>query len=638
MRFRFAYIFLLFILLGLLVLYMSGTKWIGKYIDTSPKILIAKNSQSYMAITLPVRPSVTQQFAGSELVKYLQQISGADFFITTHQNKTNHVILIERSNQLDKDSYTITVLNKDIVLSGGSDRAILYATYDFLHRLGCEWLAPQFSFYNGQAEYIPSKSTLFYNVHVVSEQPRFAYRKLDVEEGRSHNVENLKQLIEWMPKLRYNILMVPLDYGGSGRVQWDQWREQLTPELEKRDLMIEVGGHGYQNFLNAKMPAILNTNKGLTLFDQHPEWFGQDKNCEPSPAEHMVFNTSNQDAMQYFTNNIAAYISQHPEIDIFDFWPPDGARWAECVDFSVLGSSQDRQARLANQVDSVLKTIRPGLHLEIIAYARALLPPEKEALNKDILVDFCPINQSFEKQIYDPAASNNVDYVSAIRSWRKKFTGDIALYSYYRKYAWRSLPNIIPHYMQKDLQWYIKVPLQGICTYAEPGDWFTYELNHYVLGHLAWDPDCEMDTLIDQFCRIRFGSEWKMTKAVYTSLENIVRFVGSIPFTTLKSIEQIGSGERELKRREDDIRIAQENTSDSTVAANLSRLLLMVQYAYYDLQIQQACASLLSAHEIRKKVENMVSFLESNRDKGVFILSNKDNLAGFMKHYGLLFK
>jgi len=38
--------------------------------------------------------------------------------------------------------------------------------------------------------------------------------------------------------------------------------------------------------------------------------------------------------------------------------------------------------------------------------------------------------------------------------------------------------------MQKDLQWYAKLPVQGVSTYAEPGDWFTYELNHYVLA--AW--------------------------------------------------------------------------------------------------------------------------------------------------------
>ena len=57
--------------------------------------------------------------------------------------------------------------------------------------------------------------------------------------------ENLRQMVEWMPKVGYNILVCPLDYGGNGRVRWDQWRAELTPELKKRGIMIEVGGIGY---------------------------------------------------------------------------------------------------------------------------------------------------------------------------------------------------------------------------------------------------------------------------------------------------------------------------------------------------------------------------------------------------------
>ena len=73
-------------------------------------------------------------------------------------------------------------------------------------------------------------------------------------------------------------------------------------------------------------------------------------------------------------------------------------------------------------------------------------------------------------------------------AWHKVFDGDISIYSYYRKYAWDSLPVIIPHYMQKDLQWYAKVPVQGVSTYAEPeaeqqrwrlrGGWSSYPSTH----------------------------------------------------------------------------------------------------------------------------------------------------------------
>lgn len=594
-------------------------------------IVLAKNGEAKITVALPSEASVSQQFAADELVKYLHKISDADFLIDTGTTENSPKITLSVNTDLKTESYSITADGSDIFLTGGSNRAVLYAVYDFLHRLGCQWLSPKFSFYKGKAEFIPHKSSLIYDVsHNIQEQPVFAYRKLDVEEGRTHNTQNLLQLIDWMPKLRFNTLMVPLDYGGNGRVQWDKWRKELTPELKKRGLMIEVGGHGYQNFLNANMIVKSQTGEEVTLFQQHPDWFGKDKNCNPSPAEYLVFNTSDQDAVNYFMDNILNYIREHPEIDIFDFWPPDGAHWAECPAFSALGSSQDRQARLANQVDSAIKKIRPDMQLEIIAYARALLPPENVSLNEDILVDFCPIDQSFEKQINNPSAENNANYVHAIRSWRKNFSGNISLYSYYRKYAWRSLPNIIPHYMQRDMQWYAKVPLQGISIYSEPGDWGTYELNYYTLGHLAWNPNCYVDSLINQFYTIRFGSDWKAVKEIYTSLENIVRKYSSIPFTELKPAQQISKAEKELEKHINKVQNIMQKSSNES----LSRLLLMLKYAAYDLKIQERIAS-GNKREASEIIKDLVAFLENNRNKGVFVLSAKNNLSKYMKHYDI---
>jgi len=593
------------------------------------KILLAKNGKAVISIVLPKNPSVTQQFAASEAAKYLHQISKANFSIFSGQSIQQPSIFIKYNNKQKKEDYSISIVKRNIIVSGGSDRAILYAVYDFLQRLGCQWLAPDLSLYNGWAEYIPHTSELTYEAATnIYEHPQFTYRKLDVEEGRSHDERNLKQIIDWMPKLRFNILMIPLNYGGSGHVQWDKWRKELTPELKKRDLMIEVGGHGYQNFLNAAM-------EDKTLFKQHPDWFGKDKNCKPNPSEYLVFNTSNSDAVQYLIANVLQYIAQHPEINIFDFWPPDGARWAECAEVAALGSPLDRQARLVNQVDSAIKKIRPDLRLEMIAYQPVLLPPEKVRLNKNILVDFCPINQSFEKQIYDSGVVNNADYVTAIHSWRQHFSGDIGLYSYYRKYAWNSLPNVIPHYMQRDMQWYAKVPLQGICSYAEPGDWFTYELNHYVLGYLGWNPNVNVDSLISRFCHVRYGTAWKTARASYASLENIVPVYSSIPFTKLKQKEQIAQALAKINEQILAIQKAWQSSNDVVTSANLSRLLLMLQYIYSDLQIQKLRADNASKEIIQEKMKELLVFLQANKEKGVFILSEKKDLSWLMKHYGI---
>lgn len=589
------------------------------------KFLLAKNAKPYVVIRMPLHNTETLNFAAAELSQYLLRISGAVFSIVGYNN-SKPAILIQSDPSLDEEEYQILVQGHNIILSGGSGRAVLYAVYDFLQRLGCVWIAPELDFYKGSSEYVPKKSTLFYGAaQKVKEHPQLKYRKIDVEEGRTHNMDNLKQIIEWMPKARFNILMTPLDYGGGGRVRWDNWRKQLVPELKKRGLLIEVGGHGYQNFLNAGM-------EDSTIFRNHPGWFGKDKNCNPSPAEYRVFNTGDSGAVNYLISRILTYIKGHPEIDIFDFWPPDGAHWADCPEFKKLGSPVDRQALLVNQVDAAIKKIRPGLRLEMIAYQPVLMPPEKVQLNKNILVDFCPINQSFEKQIYDSGSANNYSYDQALKFWRHTFKGDIGLYSYYRKYAWHSLPNVIPHYIQKDMEWYSKLPLQGISTYAEPGDWFTYELNHYILGHTGWDSAINIDSLIDQYCILRYGRFHKTARDAYTVLENIVPHYCSIPFSTLKPTVQITQSKQRILnqiRALHQVRLK----CDGNIKENVSRLLLMMQYAYHDLEIQELISASGNTGRIEGKIKELSVFLGENKDKGLFIISTKDELTSLMNHY-----
>ena len=96
---------------------------------------------------------------------------------------------------------------------------------------------------------------------------------------------------------------------------------RLTPELQRRGIVVEVGGHGYQNFLNAEMPA---PEGGGTLFEQHPEYFGADQQGRRRKEHGRAPCTSNPDAVAYLTKNLLAYVQVRPEINIFDLWPPDG--------------------------------------------------------------------------------------------------------------------------------------------------------------------------------------------------------------------------------------------------------------------------------------------------------------------------
>jgi hypothetical protein len=524
------------------------------------------------------------------------------------------------------ERYRISLHHQRLSIEGGSGRALLYGVYDLLRRLGCRWPAPAFSFYHGSTTIIPRRDSLYVSISgTIDRAPVFAFRKLDVEEGRSHTSANLMKLVDWMAKAGFNTLQVPLNYGGAGRVEWDRWRTLLTPALEKRGLMIEVGGHGYQNFLNAGM-------EDSTLFIRHPSWFGRDKNCDPSPEEYEVFNTSDSGAVRYFIANIMAYLRSHPEIDIFDFWPPDGAHWDDCPGGDSMGTAEDRQARLANLVNAKIHEINPGIRLEIIAYAGALLPPDIVRLDPGILVDFCPIDQSYERQIYDSLSNQNRIYIKALNTWRKTFSGDIGLYSYYRKYAWHSLPNVIPHYIARDMKWYAGIPLQGISVYCEPGDWATYALNYYTLSRLAWNPDTNVDSLMGAFCHMLYGTQSETALLAYHALEHTVRRTGNIPFTTLKPPTELQDAQERLAKVNARLDSAIQASHGTSSIENLRKLGLAIDYAGQDLRIlefKQTDPALARQH-----IAAMVDFLTRHKDEGVFLLRTSDNLERYLRYYG----
>lgn len=601
--------------------------WMSPFARADEGVVLIDQGQARCNIVLPADAPEVAKFAASELAARLKQMTGADVPVVDTK-KTGTLAIDFQLRPWRDEAFETTVDDAGITLKAG-ERALLPATYALLESLGCRFLAPDFEFYDGHASLIPHQPTLAPSrMDAKTTKPRFTFRKLYVEEGRSHNEQNLRELIDWMPKGGFNTLVVPMDYQNHGKVKWDNWRAALTPELKKRRIIIEVGGHGYQNFMNAKTVA-----DGKTLFDVHPDWFGLDEKGKRDAAETRVFCTSNEQAFAFFQKQVEDYAKARPEIEIFDLWPPDGATWCECDQCRALGEPQDRQALLMNRMQNAFRAFG-GPRLEMIAYSKALLPPTRQMLDPSILVDFCPINQQFEKQINDDASERNKEYADALVAWRKQFVGDISLYSYYRKYAWRSLPCVIPQYIQHDMQWYATLPLQGISSYCEPADWGTYELQSYAIGKLGWDVNANVDQMIDTFCQARYGKFSAVASKTLVELGKIVSTTGSIRFTTLKSPETIAAAHQRIGELQSQVTNALQS-ADPVEHAALGRLELMLGYAGGDLQALHDKASNAPVDVLQRDAQSVAEYFQGNVDRGVFMTTGSGDLARFQRQYGL---
>jgi hypothetical protein len=190
--------------------------------------------------------------------------------------------------------------------------------------------------------------------------------------------------------------------------------------------------------------------------------------------------------------------------------------------------------------------------------------------------------------------------------------------------------------MQKDLQWYAKLPVQGVSVYSEPGDWFTYELNHYVLAALAWDANADVDALVKKFCDARYGDESSYAQSVFVALEKIVRNDCSVPHVSLKSAEQIAASKGEMTDVVDGLAAARGRVADKAIKRNLERLVLVCTYALRDLEIQHLRATNQSREQIVEKATALHGWVKDHADDGVFLIKNQRlNLNRMLTRYGV---
>ena len=480
-----------------------------------------------LPIILPQSPNATEQFAAAELARYLERITGKPSSI---KQANGPAIIIEHAPADEgNDGFTLRRVEDRIVLTPATRRATLYAVYALLEHLGCRWFAPNFSFYgDATGEFIPHTATPTIDTLDLSEKASFPWRKKYVEEGHTHTTENLKQMIDWMAKARMNVFNCPIDYQHEGKTRWDNWRAELTPELQKRGILIEVGGHGYPNFLPADK-----------YFDAHPDWFGMLKG-ERSRAPNVVFSTSNASAVREFVSNLRAYLKAHPEIDIFDCWPPDSARWSEAPEDVALGNPTERHMLFLNRVARDLAPDFPRLKIQFIAYSSYIAPPEHNRPPANLVMDFCPIDRSFESPLFEEKTDMNKRYFEALKGWVGGIIPpqSVTIYSYITKYAWRSLPILIPHMIAAESRVYRDMGIGGWATYSEPAAWATFELDHYFVARYAWNASLDPDRELAAYTAARYGKAATPVAKYFALVEQIVPHAVGIPGTEIDPAKQ----------------------------------------------------------------------------------------------------
>ncbi|MCD8103854.1 MAG: DUF4838 domain-containing protein [Lachnospiraceae bacterium] len=206
-----------------------------------------------MRVTYESTASETVQFAASQLRAYLERMLPDDFAVRCVFRLR---VLPELGSPLRKDCFRVNVSESEGTIAGNNDRSVLLGVYDYLHFLGCRFLAP-----GKAAERVPflEKAALSANYE---RQASFFHRGVCIEGADSF--ENIRDFIDWLPKVGYNtfFLQFKVSYIFMARYyhhRQNPFREpeaftvsdaaaydrELEREIKRRGILLHRVGHGW---------------------------------------------------------------------------------------------------------------------------------------------------------------------------------------------------------------------------------------------------------------------------------------------------------------------------------------------------------------------------------------------------------
>ncbi len=453
-----------------------------------------------VSIMVPTSHDLVLSFAAQDLRNYLKQLTGEPVTIG-NATAQHHIYLGEipadapaadaaslrgAVEKLQEDGFIIRSIGPDIVILGKGSRGSLYGSYDFLERQGVRWFFP-----GRQFEVVPHHA-LDWSVPLnISESPTFPKRILFYWPNNHSSVEDW---IDFSAKVRLNRLA--FHYTWPARDWYTVLQSRLLPELQKRGMEIEVGGH----FLSTFIPR--------TLFTQHPDWFRI--NEQGKRVNDFNLNPFNQEALDYLASGAIEYLRQMPEASMFHLWADDmeGGGWSHEQGKEDYTPS-DQALLVSNYLVKKLREKLPNADLAYLAYHDTVFPPRAVKPEAGLVYLYAPRERCYAHALNDPTCELNRKYAQALENGLPAFGGANAeVFEYYAdQILYENMTNPpIPEVLSADLQYYRKLGIPAVgALMTNTSNFVTPMVNMFLYPQALWDPQRDLNQSLKEYATLYFG-------------------------------------------------------------------------------------------------------------------------------------
>jgi hypothetical protein len=465
----FNFLIVLFIVALLLTYCFPVTAQIrkGKKMDITveQKLIVLTNEDetSRYRIVIPASPTEHELKAAKVLQDYLLRISGtalpvigadkanSPYEIVLGQNERLDEINIGINlNDLKKDGFIIKTDSLRLIIAGGSEKGTLYGVYTFLEKyLGCRMYSPDVKF-------IPELKSIELDQINDLQVPAIEYR------STHYRVTWDDEYINWH-KLSHD--------ENGGRQDWGMW---------------------VHTFHTLVPPD--------TYFADHPEYYSL-VNGKRIPTQLCL---TNAEVLKVTIQNLRKKIAENPEATYWSVSQNDNRNYCTCNNCKAIDESEGSPSGSIIQFVNQVADQFPDKMISTLAYEYGRKAPITLRPRENVNIMLCSIEIFRDRSIEEDTTS--ADFMRDVVEWGR-IAKDIIVWDYVIQF-----PNLIspfPNFqvLKPNLQFFVNNSVTAMFEQGnrEVGGEFA-ELRAYLISKLLWDPDANVDTLMNDFLTGYYGA------------------------------------------------------------------------------------------------------------------------------------
>ncbi len=448
----------LFILIVFLSLFSCSKK--------DNRIKLSENHISHFSIIVDNNADILTQKAAHEIQNYINKVSKATLPIVHNFNDNKKYILIgkefikdnfllEKINRLKKDGFIIKTNDNTIMIAGNSAKANLFGTYTFLEDfIGCTMLSLN-------EYYIPDNPDISIPEIDKTYEPAFELRKYFKRRLST------KAYMDW----------------------------HKLNGLEDWGLFV----HTFDDLVPPQK-----------YYKQHPEYFALVGGRRLMDGQLCL---SNPELINTLKQNLKEEIEKKPEKRYWSVSQNDCYNYCECDNCKKLykkyGSISGAYINMANQIAKEF----PDKTISTLAYQFTRSAPKNIKPLPNVNIMFCSIECNRSQPLAEDKRSQS--FIRDLNNWTK-LSNNIFMWDYvvqFKNYL-TPFPNI--KVLQPNIQLFRDKNIPMAFQQGSGKTWSDLgELKQFLIAKLLWNPDVNVDSLVNDFLLKYYGPAASNIKEYY---------------------------------------------------------------------------------------------------------------------------